>query len=1060
MKVYRLILLILALIIVFALMLGCDDADNKIIDYEDGGNFYSAGNMTDDSRDDGAIDAPENGGDYDSQDSVSDAESETGDQPTDPAREIIESDIYKQVGDTLYVLNRYRGLIAIDISDPTDMEITGRAAFKGIPLEMYVHEGRAVIMVNSAGVEETIHEQGDETFRDQGRVYSEVIVVDIDNPNLPVIMERFRIFGNLVDNRMVGEVVYVVASQNPWYRYWCDRYVEEGQSQIVLMSVNVADPDNIYKVDEEIIEGNGHAIYVTTEAVYIAESHDYYWDREWEDGYDITYFDISDPAGQIERRGTFKTTVYVADRWKMHQQGDTFFAVGQTYRWSGNAELQSFNVEDPDNVVPLGRHTVVEGQDLYATRYEGDRLYAVTYLRVDPLHVIDISDPANMFELGQLEVPGWSTHIEIRGIKFLAVGVDDTAGRQTKISLYDVADPNNPTEMSVVSLGEGYSSSEANEDWKAFKIFDELGLILLPTMEWSRYWSSRVYRLHLVDVDLETGLTARGHVDSRGPIRRGVVLDDYIASIGDLEVIMVDPADRDNPEILSTLRTAHHVGNLHNCGGQLCSNSGSYHDNALHLTTYSVNDKGSPIVWESPNLENNFNSYGAGSRMINMDDKGYILSFNYGWYDEMGEWNNESAASVHRFSYNGQDDPDFDGSVSLARAELGQEEYYYYSSWWNAAGVTPSGALAALMTQHHWGCVWDGEFHENEDCWYYTDDPETGEWYYSERRPDSYYMSYSTHQAYVYDITGDSTEMRQPVAIGGETRPLDHYYYYGYDSYGPLVTNGNNVWVTDCVHAGYDANGGEMVQCFAQSYDVSDPAAPVAQRRINIPGQLVAMSDDGNIFYSLDRRWHYEEHEGEVYPSDYNRDLVILALNDSGTTVRIIKRIPIQNNYNYYYDEVAGEESHMNYRFSIQDKVVYVIGQQWVYYWDACMYGETREFKTEVDIYDAATGDITRSHVIDGGNGALIADGGGILVTKADVSAYISYNYRQSNEMVFIYPDAKLADITLPPSTAPSSYDYYYGYYYSNSVSGVVRTGDTLHIARGWDSIAEVTMNP
>ena len=1058
MRTYRMWLPFMALAVV-TLLTACGNSGDDPIDYEDNGGFYSAGDMTDGNRDD--INAPQDGGDYDT---VADgdqemAESDTGDETVDPAREIIESDIYKQVGDTLYVLNRYRGLVAIDISDPTHMEIIGRAAFRGIPREMYVHQGRAVIMVDNVGVEESIQDQGDAQYRDQGRLYSEVIIVNIDNPARPAIMQQHRIYGNLVDNRMVGEVVYVVASQNPWYRYWCDRYHQEGQSQIVLMSINVADPLHVAKVDEEVIEGNGHAVFVTTEAVYIAESHDYYWDYDYSDGYDITYFDISDPAGQIVRRSTFKSRVFVADRWKMHQQGDTFFAVGQNQRRGSDAVLESFDVSDPDNVTVLGQFTVVQGQDLYATRYEGDRLYAVTYRRVDPLHVIDISDPANMYELGQLEVPGWSTHIEIRGTKLLAVGVDDTDGSKTKISMYDVADPGTPTEMSTVSLGEGYTVSEANEDWKAFKIFDELGLILLPTMEYSRYWSSRAYRLNLVDFDLEDGLTLRGHVESRGPIRRGVVLGDYIASIGDLEVILVNPADRDNPEILSTLRVAHNVGNLHNCGGQLCSSSGSYYDNALHLTTYSVNDKGSPIRWESPVLENNVMSYYGGSRLITQGDRGYTMSLSYGYYDDMGGWNNDNAATVHRFGFSEDGDPEYDGSVVLARENAG-EEYYYYSSWWNAAGITPSGALAALSTTYHWGCVWDGEFHENEDCGEYSDTPNENGEYYTERHPGGEYLSYSTHQGWVYDITGDDDQPRQAVALGGEARPLDQYYYYGYGSYGPLFTLGDNVWLTDCPHAGYDSNGSEMVQCFAQSYDVTDPAGPVAERRINIPGQLVGMSDDGTVLYSLDRRWRYEEYEGETYPSDYDRDLVILALNDDHRTVRVLKRIPIQNGSDWYQDSDTGVESYISWRFSLQDDAVYVIGEQWSYYYDGCMYGDSRDFSVTVQVYDGRSGELVRSHVIDGGNGAMPVEGGGLLVMKADITSYISNTGRQGNEMVFVYPDAKLADITLPPSTASDSYDYYYGYYFDNPVTGAVRMDNTLYIARGWDSIAEITMNP
>ena len=45
---------------------------------------------------------------------------------------------------------------------------------------------------------------------------------------------------------------------------------------------------------------------------------------------------------------------------------------------------------------------------LFGVRFLGDTAYAVTFERIDPLYAIDLSDPADPFIAGELEVAGFS----------------------------------------------------------------------------------------------------------------------------------------------------------------------------------------------------------------------------------------------------------------------------------------------------------------------------------------------------------------------------------------------------------------------------------------------------------------------------------------------------------------------------------------------------------------------------------------------------------------------------------------------------------------------------
>ena len=51
------------------------------------------------------------------------------------------------------------------------------------------------------------------------------------------------------------------------------------------------------------------------------------------------------------------------------------------------------------------------GEKMYTSRFIGNKAYLVTYRTIDPLYVIDLSDPSNPTPLGELKIPGYSTYL-------------------------------------------------------------------------------------------------------------------------------------------------------------------------------------------------------------------------------------------------------------------------------------------------------------------------------------------------------------------------------------------------------------------------------------------------------------------------------------------------------------------------------------------------------------------------------------------------------------------------------------------------------------------------
>ncbi len=120
-------------------------------------------------------------------------------------------------------------------------------------------------------------------------------------------------------------------------------------------------------------------------------------------------------------------------------------------------------------------------EQIYAVRFIEELAYVVTFRQIDPLYVIDLTDPANPVEAGELKIPGYSAYLHPVGEGLLlGVGQDATdEGRTTgtQLSLFDVSDPTDPQRISTLPIG-GFS--EVEWDHKAFLYWPADGTIVLP----------------------------------------------------------------------------------------------------------------------------------------------------------------------------------------------------------------------------------------------------------------------------------------------------------------------------------------------------------------------------------------------------------------------------------------------------------------------------------------------------------------------------------------------------------------------------------------------------
>ena len=166
-----------------------------------------------------------------------------------------------------------------------------------------------------------------------------------------------------------------------------------------------------------------------------------------------------------------------------------------------------------------------EGQRVYAVRYVGETAYLVTFRQVDPLHVVDLSDPADPVERGTLELPGFSTYLHpVDDGHVLGVGEED--GR-VKTVLFDVSDPTDPVVDDSLRLRAGWSA--VADSHHAFSIDRRHEVFVLPAGQ------------QALAVDYtNSSLGVERRVETAEPVTRARYVGDYLYVFAGRTVTVLD----------------------------------------------------------------------------------------------------------------------------------------------------------------------------------------------------------------------------------------------------------------------------------------------------------------------------------------------------------------------------------------------------------------------------------------------------------------------------------------------------------------------------------------
>lgn len=368
-----------------------------------------------------------------------------------------------------------------------------------------------------------------------------------------------------------------------------------GDEALGVYSFDVSNPDS--KLKSTTIMGDGAIVYASKESIVVALTN--YAQLKYEGSGnkndDVNLLGGWDPFGTddpIFNDGTTDTTdpqpadtsgreVTYLHRFALGAEGGvSYHATGQVDGWILNQfsmsefggylrvatqrDRETFDAESMIFVLkttaksgilqaPLGDQpeflkivgevrNIGVGEDLYAARFQGDKAYLVTFLEMDPLWTIDLSNPLEPRVRGDLWIPGYSTYLHpIDNKQLLAVG---RAGLSDgiKLSLFDVSNLDSPRVVDEIERGTSSSTCEALDEHRAFRYLDDERLLFVP-ME-----HSNARGLYVFSVDSMFGFKDVAHIDhsfladnkEAATVRRAYRIGNYIYSYSGAGVMIND----------------------------------------------------------------------------------------------------------------------------------------------------------------------------------------------------------------------------------------------------------------------------------------------------------------------------------------------------------------------------------------------------------------------------------------------------------------------------------------------------------------------------------------
>jgi inhibitor of cysteine peptidase len=470
---------------------------------------------------------------------------------------VDEADIVKTDGEYIYLVSENR-IIIVQAYPPEQAQVLSEIELEGTATGLFINGNRLVVF------EEEMPYYDIPVIRESDIMpyispTISIKVYDVSDRETPQLQRELSADGQYVSSRMIGDYAYVVTNE-PVYEeegevnlpkihcggnkteipatdiYYCDVY-DYFYMYTTIMAINTQNDDQ-EPTYETILLGASSNLYVSLNNIYLTFP---VWGRDMWGFEKSSIHRIHIEGDEIEYVASGEVPGMVLNQFSMDEYEGYFRVATTTY---GETTSNNVYTLDMDLNIVGSLEDLAPGETIYSARFMGERGYLVTFRQVDPLFVIDLSDPNNPRELGYLKVTGYSDYLHPYDENHLiGIGKETTEEGEfawyqgVKISLFDVSDVSNPQEIDKLEIGDRGSDSPVLWDHKAFLFDKSRNLMVIPVLEakvdetkysaeelvWA--YGEPVYQgAYVFDVSLDAGIRLEGritHIESSADLEEG-----------------------------------------------------------------------------------------------------------------------------------------------------------------------------------------------------------------------------------------------------------------------------------------------------------------------------------------------------------------------------------------------------------------------------------------------------------------------------------------------------------------------------------------------------------
>ncbi len=464
---------------------------------------------------------------------------------------VDEADVIKNDGKYIYMI-KGDNVSIIEAYPPEDMQEVSKIELDDDnfrPIEIYTDSEQMVIIgrtykdyysqTKSVEVASIAYDYYPYHSTQKTKVY----VYDITDKSNPQKERSVEYEGNYSNSRKVGKNLYMIMNKSAsFYEPWIYNLREDEAGELstenlipkildsaeglekpmvkcgmvryfphfrtpnylIVSAIDLSENDS--KITKKLFLGSSENVYASKTGLYVATSawdeeqvkdgNDTYWTRK--EGTLIYKFNLEGTEIEYDSKG--KVPGRILNQFSMDEHNKHFriaTTVGQVWN-DHNPSSNNLYILDSDMERAGEIEDIAPGERIYSVRFMGNRGFMVTFKTVDPLFVMDLSNPKKPVIKGKLKIPGWSDYLHPYDENHLigfgkevdeSIDADKlhsenavyyTAVQGMKLSIFDVTDLEDPKEIFKEVIGARDTTSELLHNHKALLFDKEKELLAFP----------------------------------------------------------------------------------------------------------------------------------------------------------------------------------------------------------------------------------------------------------------------------------------------------------------------------------------------------------------------------------------------------------------------------------------------------------------------------------------------------------------------------------------------------------------------------------------------------